>query len=177
MDKVELTRPVKNLVKNGAPFRVITSDSPTVAAYTLISTSLYLGTGFSTSLSWRTSGGPYFVHTIAFMSFLLIHHTQSQSPTRPSQLELCLCHRNRRLRQVAHFRKPPIQRPRCETLLRTWCQPILPHKSITESGSSRNSVLACGTRDPLASAFCPLDTHFIKPHDARVLLNPCRHGQ
>jgi hypothetical protein len=32
---------------------------------------LSLGTGFSTSFSSRTSGGPYFVQTIAFMSLLL----------------------------------------------------------------------------------------------------------
>src|SRR5439155_26134807 len=54
------------------------SQSPavTVAAWTLISTSLSSGTGFCSSLSLRTSGGPYLVHTIAFIrgppSFLTV---------------------------------------------------------------------------------------------------------
>src|SRR3989442_5532571 len=50
--------------------RLRNSQSPvvTLAACTLISTSLSLGAGFSTSLSWRTSGGPYFGRTIAFMA-------------------------------------------------------------------------------------------------------------
>jgi len=48
--------------------RILTSPDVTVAACILISTSLSLGVGFSTSLSSRTSGGPYFVHTIAFIS-------------------------------------------------------------------------------------------------------------
>src|SRR2546422_11494429 len=50
--------------------RLRNSQSPvvTLAACTLISTSLSLGAGFSTSLSWRTSGGPYFGRTIGFMA-------------------------------------------------------------------------------------------------------------
>src|SRR5207245_9325004 len=46
---------------NNRRLRLLSSQSPfvTVAAWTLISTSLALGVGFSTSLSWRTSGGPY----------------------------------------------------------------------------------------------------------------------
>jgi hypothetical protein len=40
----------------------------TVVAITFISTSLSFGVGFSTSLICRTSGGPYLVHTIAFIS-------------------------------------------------------------------------------------------------------------
>src|SRR5437660_10643096 len=46
------------------------SQSPiaTDAAWTLTRTSLSFGVGFSTSLSSRTSGGPYFVQTIAFTS-------------------------------------------------------------------------------------------------------------
>ncbi len=50
-------------------FKLRASPSPavTVAASILIRTSLSLGVGFSTSYRLRTSGGPYFVHTIAFM--------------------------------------------------------------------------------------------------------------
>src|SRR5213594_3133814 len=48
-------------------FRSSQSPAVTVAAWTLIRTSLSFGVGLSTSLSWRTSGGPYFVHTIAFI--------------------------------------------------------------------------------------------------------------
>src|SRR5213596_2821766 len=49
--------------------RISQSPAVTVVARTLIRTSLALGVGFSTSLSWRTSGGPYFVQTIAFICF------------------------------------------------------------------------------------------------------------
>jgi hypothetical protein len=35
---------------------------------------LSFGAGFSTSLICRTSGGPYFVHTMAFMIDIFNHH-------------------------------------------------------------------------------------------------------
>src|SRR6266571_8356056 len=62
----------KKSFHNRGSLRLRSSQSPfvTVAAWTLISTSLSLGLGFSTSLSCRTSGDPYPVHTIAFISFL-----------------------------------------------------------------------------------------------------------
>src|SRR5207249_9781964 len=55
---------------NRGSLRLRSSQSPavTVAAWTLISTSSSLGVGFSSSLSRRTSGDPYLVHTIAFIS-------------------------------------------------------------------------------------------------------------
>src|SRR5688572_32043108 len=55
----------------GWSFRRITSPMVAVAACTLTSTSFFLGIGFSTSRSCKTSGGPDFVHTIAFIRFLL----------------------------------------------------------------------------------------------------------
>ena len=56
----------------GWSLRSITSPLVTVAACTLISTSLSLGTGLSTSLISRTSGGPDFVQTIAFIMYVLL---------------------------------------------------------------------------------------------------------
>jgi hypothetical protein len=52
----------------------------TVVANTLMSTSLFLGVGFSTSLSWRTSGGPYFSYTIAFI-FNPFYYSETGEPT------------------------------------------------------------------------------------------------
>ena len=52
--------------------RILKSPIWQVVACTLNSSSLSLGTGFSTSLSCRTSGGPYFVHTIALMCLLIV---------------------------------------------------------------------------------------------------------
>ncbi|MHA1508872.1 MAG: hypothetical protein ACTSO6_09240 [Promethearchaeota archaeon] len=49
------------------PLMISTSEAFTEATWTFTNTSLSLGIGFSTSLNCRTSGGPYFVHTIAFM--------------------------------------------------------------------------------------------------------------
>ena len=46
-----LVSPVKNLPINGRPFRIMPCAAVAVVAYTLISTSLSLGVGFSTSLS------------------------------------------------------------------------------------------------------------------------------
>ncbi len=43
----------------GLPFLKPTSSGLTEAARTFIKTSLSLGSGFSTSLIWTTSGGPY----------------------------------------------------------------------------------------------------------------------
>src|SRR2546428_3864089 len=58
--------------QNRGSLRLRNPQSPavTVAAWTLINTSLSLGVGVSTSITLRTSGESYFVHTIAFMSFL-----------------------------------------------------------------------------------------------------------
>src|SRR6266542_6268938 len=53
--------------------RMMVSPMVTVVAWTLTSTSLSQGVGFSASCSRSTSGGPYLVYTIAFMRFLQIH--------------------------------------------------------------------------------------------------------
>src|SRR4030042_3043071 len=59
--------PVKRALH--VPLRISRSAAFKDAACTFTSASSSLGVGFSTSLSSRTSGAPYFVHTIAFMVF------------------------------------------------------------------------------------------------------------
>jgi hypothetical protein len=56
---VGLQRPLRNLMRNGSAFLSLQSAAQTVAAWIRTRTSLSLGTGFSTSSIWRTSGGPY----------------------------------------------------------------------------------------------------------------------
>src|SRR2546425_594871 len=56
-----------DLVTN-VKLRTLQSPVDTVVACIAIRTSLSLGTGFSTSLNWRRSGGPYWVCKIAFIS-------------------------------------------------------------------------------------------------------------
>lgn len=57
--------------KPGSKRRILESPIWTVVALTLISTSLSSGEGLGTSFNLSTSGGPYFVHTIAFISSIL----------------------------------------------------------------------------------------------------------
>jgi len=64
---VGLNKPLKSLARKGSAFRIRQSPAVTVVEYILIKTSFSFGTGFSTSFNWRTSGGPYFVYTIAFI--------------------------------------------------------------------------------------------------------------
>src|ERR1700728_2836426 len=61
-------RPIMNLTRNGSPFLIRQSAAQTVVAWMRTKTSLSLGTGFSTSLIWRTSGGPYSVETAALIA-------------------------------------------------------------------------------------------------------------
>jgi hypothetical protein len=51
----------------GLNLRHLQSPEGTAVAWTFIGTSLFPGTGFSTSFCRRTSGGPYCVHTTAFI--------------------------------------------------------------------------------------------------------------
>lgn len=50
--------------------RILKSATVTVVARTFTSTSWSLGTGFSTSANFSTSGSPYFVQMTAFISML-----------------------------------------------------------------------------------------------------------
>jgi hypothetical protein len=52
--------------KPGSKRRILVSPMCAVVAITFISTSLSFGKGFSTSIIFKASGGPYFVHMIAF---------------------------------------------------------------------------------------------------------------
>ncbi len=61
-------RPPNARMKSGLPRTSPQSQSFTADVWTLIKTSPSLGTGFSTSLSSRSSGVPYFVSTIAFIA-------------------------------------------------------------------------------------------------------------
>jgi hypothetical protein len=54
------------------PLRIIVSAAVTEEACILTNTSLALGVGFAISLSWNTSGDPYFVATIAFMVVIVL---------------------------------------------------------------------------------------------------------
>src|SRR5260221_10148531 len=68
-----ITSPPTNPIRfpvNGLNLRIRQSLAVTAVAWILMSTSLFLGVGFLTSWSSRTSGRPYFVHTIAFIIFL-----------------------------------------------------------------------------------------------------------
>ena len=47
--------------------RTLTSATVTEVAWTFTRTSWSLGVGFGTSRNFRTLGGPYFVHTMAFI--------------------------------------------------------------------------------------------------------------
>lgn len=67
---VGILRPRMTLPHSGSPLRIVPSAAVAVVAHTLISTALSLGAGFFTSMSWRTSGGPYSVYTIAFIRSL-----------------------------------------------------------------------------------------------------------
>src|SRR5580692_5092616 len=65
------SRPIMNLTTNGSAFLIRQSAAQTVVAWMRTRTSLSLGMGFSTSLIWRTSGGPYSVKTAALIAHLL----------------------------------------------------------------------------------------------------------